>query len=119
MRLWSKLSFPISILIIIILGGTFVFHIVEEWRYIDSLYFTVVTITTVGYGDFAPQTDLGKLITVLYLFLGVGIVLYLFSMLSRLMFSRHLRERLKINGRLNGKRGVSRVKQKKPTKRKK
>ncbi len=113
MKIFNKLSLPISILIVLILGGTFAFHVVEEWRYLDSLYFTVVTITTVGYGDFAPQTDLGKIITIVYLFLGVGIVLYLFSLLSRLMFSRHLRERLKVNGRLNGKRGIKRVRNKK------
>lgn len=113
MRIWSRLSFPIIILITLVIVGTFVFHIVEGWRYLDSMYFTVVTITTIGYGDFTPQTDLGKVITMAYLFLGVGIVLYLFSIVSRFMFSRHLRERLKISGRLNGRRGVSKVRKKK------
>jgi hypothetical protein len=42
---------------------------------VDALYFSVVTLTTVGYGDFAPQTDLGKLFTAVYVRLGIGILL--------------------------------------------
>jgi voltage-gated potassium channel Kch len=47
----------------------------EGWSYVDSLYFSVVTLTTVGYGDFSPQTNAGKLFTVLYIIIGVGIIL--------------------------------------------
>ncbi len=110
MRLWSKFSVPITILIVLILAGTLIYQQVEGWRYLDSLYFTVVTITTIGYGDFAPQTDTGKIVTIIFPFLGIGLVLYLFSLTSRLMFSKHLRGKLKDAGRLNGKRGVRRIK---------
>ncbi|QPC82145.1 two pore domain potassium channel family protein [Phototrophicus methaneseepsis] len=54
--------------------GTFIFHTLEGWDWVDSLYFTVITLTTVGYGDFAPQTQLGKLFTVLYIILGLGLL---------------------------------------------
>lgn len=110
MRFWSRLSIPIGILIIIILAGTFAYHSVEGWRYLDSLYFTVVTVTTIGYGDFAPVTDTGKIITIIFPFLGIGIAFYLFSMLGRYMFNKHMRERLMASGRLKGKSGVRRIK---------
>ena len=61
--------------IIIIVIGTIVYHYLEGWSYIDSLYFSVVTLTTIGYGDFAPQTDAGKLFTVLYIVTGIGMIL--------------------------------------------
>ncbi|MFT5754634.1 MAG: voltage-gated potassium channel [Flavobacterium sp.] len=61
--------------IIIIITGTLVYHFVEGWSYIDSLYFSVVTLTTIGYGDFAPQTDEGKLFTILYIVVGIGMIL--------------------------------------------
>jgi hypothetical protein len=109
MRFWSRLSVPIVILILLILVGTYSYHAVEGWRYLDSLYFTVVTITTIGYGDFAPATDTGKIITIIFPFLGIGLAFYLFSLLGRFAFSKHMRERLKVSGRLNGKRGVKRV----------
>ena len=109
MRFWSRLSVPIVILIILILAGTCAYRYVEEWRTLDSLYFTVVTITTIGYGDFSPQTDAGKMITIIFPFLGIGLAFYLFSLGGRYMFGKHMRERLKVSGRLNGKRGIRRV----------
>lgn len=53
--------------------ATVFYHLVEGWRIIDALYFSVVTLATVGYGDFTPQTDIGKLFTVAYLLCGVGL----------------------------------------------
>jgi voltage-gated potassium channel Kch len=46
---------------------------VEGWSLLDSLYFSVVTIATVGYGDLAPRTTLGKIFTIGYIFVGIGI----------------------------------------------
>jgi len=59
---------------VIILFGSVVFHILEGWSYIDSLYFSVVTLTTVGYGDLSPQTDAGKMFTIFYILMGIGII---------------------------------------------
>lgn len=60
---------------IILLVGTLAYHYLEGWSVIDSFYFSVVTLTTIGYGDFAPQTDAGKLFTVLYIVIGIGMIL--------------------------------------------
>src|SRR5512145_2312069 len=54
--------------------GTLFYHSVEGWRLLDAFYFSVITLATVGYGDFTPQTDLGKIFTVMYIFLGLGIL---------------------------------------------
>ena len=59
-----------------ILGiGTIIYHVLEGWSWIDSLYFSVITLTTIGYGDFSPQTDAGKLFTIFYILLGLGMIL--------------------------------------------
>jgi voltage-gated potassium channel len=60
---------------IAIASGTAFYSLVEGLRVVDALYFSVVTLTTVGYGDFAPETDLGKLFTAVYVLLGIGILL--------------------------------------------
>lgn len=46
---------------------------VEGWGWINSIYFSVITISTVGYGDFAPQTLFGKLFTIFYVLCGLGV----------------------------------------------
>lgn len=55
-------------------GATF-YHFVEGWKWLDSFYFTIITLTTIGYGDFSPKTDAGKLFTMVYVFIGLGILL--------------------------------------------
>ncbi len=53
--------------------ATLVYHEVEGWRLLDALYFSVMTLATVGYGDFAPRTDIGKLFTIGFVFSGIGL----------------------------------------------
>jgi voltage-gated potassium channel len=54
--------------------GTLFYTRVEGWRPLDSLYFTVVTLTTVGFGDLAPRTDAGKVFTMVYIVVGIGLL---------------------------------------------
>jgi len=46
----------------------------EGWTLIDTTYFLTVTVTTVGYGDMVPESDTGKIFTVLYALLGIAFV---------------------------------------------
>ncbi|MEO5628002.1 MAG: potassium channel family protein [Candidatus Saccharimonadales bacterium] len=57
-----------------IAGGTVFYHFVEKWNWVDAYYFCVVTLATVGYGDFVPKTDIGKIFTTGYILVGVGII---------------------------------------------
>ncbi len=59
----------------VLIVGSMVYHYLEGWNWLDSLYFSVITLTTVGYGDFAPQTDGGKIFTIIYIIIGIGIIL--------------------------------------------
>ncbi|MEL6590165.1 MAG: potassium channel family protein [Bacteroidota bacterium] len=53
--------------------GTILFHRLESWTYIQSFYFSVVTVTTVGYGDLSPSSDISRLFTAIYILIGVSI----------------------------------------------
>src|SRR5215470_13131961 len=56
--------------------GTLVFHRIEGWSILDSLYVTAQTVTTVGFGDLAPRTIRGRAFATVFMMVGVGIVLY-------------------------------------------
>ena len=63
----------IFVLITLIAGGTIFYSSVEGWEVIDSLYFSVMTMSTIGYGDFHPTTTLSKLFTITYALLSIGV----------------------------------------------
>lgn len=60
---------------VILAIGTVFYMVVEGWSVVDALYFTVVTLTTIGYGDLHPTTDLSKLFTIFFVFAGVSFIL--------------------------------------------
>jgi voltage-gated potassium channel len=64
--------------------GTVAYHFLEGWSFIDSLYFSVVTLATVGFGDLHPTTDISRLFTVGYIMAGVGIIAAFASELSKM-----------------------------------
>ena len=64
----------VRLVVLLLLGGTAFYSVVEDWNPLDAFYFSVTTLTKVGLGDLAPKTAPGKLFTVLYIFVGLGIV---------------------------------------------
>jgi voltage-gated potassium channel len=62
------------LVVVTLVGGTILYSTVEGWSAVDALYFSVTTLTTVGFGDLTPTTALGKLFTVIYIFAGLGLV---------------------------------------------
>lgn len=64
-------------------GGTYVFHSIEQWSILDSLYFCVISLTTVGYGDVTPATDAGKIMAMIYIVLGLGIIMALVTTVAQ------------------------------------
>ena len=65
--------FSVLIFFIVIIGASAFYHRLEGWNVLDRVYFTVMTITTVGYGDFVPLTNAGKVFTIFFSFIGIGI----------------------------------------------
>jgi hypothetical protein len=62
-----------------LLLGTLVYHWLEGWNYLDALYFSVISLATIGYGDFVPTTPLSRAFTIVYVINGIVILLALFD----------------------------------------
>lgn len=67
--------------------GTAVYTLVEGWSPLDSLYFAVITASTVGFGDLTPGTDVGKLYTILFVLVSTGLLLLVLSRVATEMIA--------------------------------
>jgi voltage-gated potassium channel len=72
--------------------GTIFYVIVEGWSPLDSLYFAVIAAATVGFGDYTPQTDLGKAFTIIYVLVGVGLLAMILGRIATGMVERRLEQ---------------------------
>ena len=79
-----------SMLTALLTVGTIFYVVVEGWSPLDSLYFAVIAAATVGFGDFAPQTDLGKAFTIVYVLIGVGLLVLVLSRIAAGMVEQRL-----------------------------
>jgi hypothetical protein len=73
----------ILLFIILIFLGSFLFSVIENWAFLDSLYFTVMSMLTIGYGDLYPKTDLGKISSVFVALIGILFIFYISFLLLK------------------------------------
>ncbi len=68
--------------------GTVFYSLVEGWDPLDALYFSVISLATVGYGDLTPHTELGKVFTIFFVLAGVGVLVVFVSEVARQTIQR-------------------------------
>jgi len=81
----KKVILGVLNLILLLIFGTFGYMVIEGSTFLDGLYMTVITITTVGYSETVPLSTTGKYFTILLIMVGVGFVLYLFGKITEAM----------------------------------
>jgi hypothetical protein len=86
----SDVAFRILLALVVslLVSGTTFFTLVEGWSVLDAFYFSVTPLTTVGFGDPAPATALGKIFTILYIFVGLGVIGGFLNVLAKHTFAR-------------------------------
>jgi voltage-gated potassium channel len=81
----------LALVVSLLVSGTTFFTLVEGWSVLDSFYFSVTTLTTVGFGDPAPATAAGKIFTILYIFVGLGVIGGFINVLAKDTFAKQRR----------------------------
>lgn len=62
------------VIVLTLLAGAVLFYTrIEGWSFLDSLYFAVMTMSTIGYGDFVPRSPESKLFTIVFAVLSIGV----------------------------------------------
>ena len=80
-----KILRGLVILSLIVIFGTVGYMTIEGWDFFPSLYMTVITITTVGFSETYPLSVVGRIFTLILIFLGIGIFLYIVGLVTQAM----------------------------------
>jgi len=85
----NKLFYLLFVSAGVIVSGAFVIYAVESGQedsqinsMLDALWWTVATVSTVGYGDIVPVTDAGRIVAIFYMFFGIGVLAIFLSVLG-------------------------------------
>ncbi|GAB4535262.1 MAG: potassium channel protein [Thermodesulfovibrionia bacterium] len=92
MTLRDRILTPIIAIIGVIIFGTIGYVIIEGWGIFDSLYMTIITLTTVGYQEVHALSRIGRVFTTLLILSGVGVMLYALSVGARVILEGEIRD---------------------------
>ena len=84
------ISFFIIIVVLLVLTGAIFYHFNDNLSWVDSFYFTVMTIMTVGYGDFRPTNEASKIFTIIFGIVSIPTVLFVFGWIIESFFVRRI-----------------------------
>jgi len=91
----NKLFYLLFVAAGTIVIGSFVIFSVESQHpdsqidsMLDAIWWTVATVTTVGYGDIVPVTDTGKIVAIFFMFFGIGVLAIFLSVLGTMFYKR-------------------------------
>lgn len=84
--------FSLLLIVLVVVAGTTGYTLLEGWPPFDSLYMTIITITTVGYREVQPLSDTGKAFTILLIIGGVGTILYTLNNAARVVIEGEFKE---------------------------
>lgn len=76
---------------LVLLIGTAGYAVIEGWKILDAIYMTVITITTVGYGEVRAVSPTGRVFTIALICMGMGIIAYTLGMVAQVMVELQVR----------------------------
>ncbi len=99
----SGILTPLAVLVLLCSAGVTGYSMIEHWDFLDSLYMTVITLATIGYGETHPLSTAGRAFTLVLIIGGIGVMTYIFTSITELLLKGGLKEairRFKMQGKL-------------------
>src|SRR5262245_33498872 len=90
MPLRRKLLISLAAVLAIICLGTLGYHLIEDWSWFDGFYMTLITLTTIGYGEVHPLSYPGRVFTVILIIVGVTVFGFLISILTQALIEAEI-----------------------------
>lgn len=103
-----RLLWGVCVLVIIIVAGVIGYVVIEDWSFVDALYMTIITVTTVGYAEVHPLTTSGQVFSIFLIVGGVSGALYALSGIAGYIIEGHLSTTL---GRRRMERTIAKLKE--------
>lgn len=107
MDLEKKFKIVLMILVAVIAFGTFGYTVIEKWSPLDALYMTLITLSTVGFGEVHTLSPAGKVFTMILVIAGVSGVAYTLSIIGEMVIEGELK---KLLGRKRMEKGLKELK---------
>lgn len=85
-----RLGIAVLLLFLLLLFGTAGYIAIEGWPFLDAIYMTVTTVTTVGYREVNPLSDGGRVFTIFLVISGVGVLFYTVTSLAEFLIEGEL-----------------------------
>ena len=85
-----KLSIAMAAMIVLLVGGTIGFMILESMSSLDALYMTVITLSTVGFGEVKPLHPFGRGFVIILILMGMGVMAYMASVIGQIVIHGQL-----------------------------
>ena len=85
-----RIATATSILVIVFLMGTIGYHFLEGMEFFDGFYMTFITITTIGFSELKNLTDAGRIFTMIIFVMGIGVISYIASQTTQLIFESEI-----------------------------
>ncbi|MBI4352257.1 MAG: potassium channel protein [Elusimicrobia bacterium] len=91
----SGMLAPLALLLLLCAAGVGGYSLIEGWDFLDSLYMTVITLATIGYGETHPLSTPGRIFTIVLILGGIGVMTYIFTSITELLLKGGLGEAIR------------------------
>ncbi|MCD5400999.1 potassium channel family protein [candidate division NPL-UPA2 bacterium] len=92
MTLERKVKLAVIFLVIIVVGGTAGYMLIEGWTFLESLFMTVITISTVGFGEVRALSSSGRVFSLFLIVFSLSTIAYCVTLISSFILEGHFQE---------------------------